>query len=277
MHSSYLSRGHSRVMWKILSGCLVGRLICVTANSCTVLLMAFAMNLPERKSSPNLCVLSSPYCSLQNEQLGRYFSGTLHPDGLLCHHCQLCHLRCTGASDKSQAAATHFRHQCHLLLGNQLHLWHGESLVFARKTGLIWIVVVVQLLSRSCLIFCDPMDCSTTDFPSFPVSQSFLKLMSIESMMPSNRLILCRPLLLLPSIFPSIRIFSHESALLIKWPKYCSFIFSISPSNKHTKLISFRADWFDLLAVQGTVKSLLQHHSAKPSILQCSAFFIVQL
>ena len=89
MHSSYLSQGHSRVMWKILSGCLVGRLICVTANSCTVLLMAFAMNLPERKSSPNLCVLSSPYCSLQNEQLDRYFSGTLHPDGLLCHHCHI--------------------------------------------------------------------------------------------------------------------------------------------------------------------------------------------
>ena len=262
-------------MCKILSSCLVGRLICVTANSGTVLLMAFAMNLPGRKSFPSLRVLSSPYCSLQNEQLDRYFSGALHPDGLLCHHCQLCHLRCTGASDKSQAAATHFRHQCHLLLGNQLHLWHGESLVFAGKTGLIWIVVV-QLLSHLYLIFCDPMDCSTTNFPSFTVCHSFLKLISIESMMPSNHLILCRPLLL-PSIFPSIRIFSNESALLIKWPKYCSFIFSISPSNKYSELISFRADWFDLLAVQGTVKSLLQHHRAKASILQCLAFFIAQL
>ena len=115
------------------------------------------------------------------------------------------------------------------------------------------------------------MDCSTTDFPS-TVSQSFLKLMSIKSMMPYNRLILCRPLLLLPSIFPCIRIFSHESALLIKWPKYCSFIFSISPSNIYSKLISFRADWFDL-AVQGTVKSLLQYHSSKTSITALSFLY----
>ena len=95
--------------------------------------------------------------------------------------------------------------------------------------------------------------------------------------MPSNHLILCRPLLLLPSISPSIRVFSNESALCIRWPKYWSFSFSISPFNKYSGLISFRMDWFDLLAVQGTLKSLLQHHSSKASILQCSAFFIVQL
>ena len=95
--------------------------------------------------------------------------------------------------------------------------------------------------------------------------------------MPSNHLILCRPLLLLPSIFPSIRVFSHESALHIRWPNDWSFSFNISPTNEHSGLISFRMDWLDLLAVQGTLKSLLQHHSSKASILQCSAFFIVQL
>ena len=107
-------------------------------------------------------------------------------------------------------------------------------------------------------------------------SQSLLKLMSIESVMPSNHLILCHPLLL-PSIFPSIRVFSNESVLHIRWPKYWSFSFSISPSNQYLGLISFRIDWLDLLAVQGTLKSLLQHHSSKASILRCSAFFIVQL
>ena len=100
--------------------------------------------------------------------------------------------------------------------------------------------------------------------------------MSIESVMPSNHLILCRPLLLLPSIFPSIRVFSNESLLHVRWPKYWNFSFSISPSNEHSGLISFRMDWLDLLAVQGTLKSLFQHHSPKASILQCSAFFIVQ-
>ena len=108
-------------------------------------------------------------------------------------------------------------------------------------------------------------------------SQILLKLMSIESVMSSNYLILCRPLLLLPSIFPSIRVFSNESALRNKWPKYWSFSFSISPSNEYSGWISFRMDWLDLLAVQGTLESLLQHHSSKASILQCSAFFIVQL
>ena len=101
--------------------------------------------------------------------------------------------------------------------------------------------------------------------------------MSIESVVPSNHLILCCPLLLLPSIFPRIRVFSNESALCIRWPKYWSFSFNISPSNDHPALISFRMDWLDLLAVQGTLKSLLQHHSSKASILWCSAFFIVQL
>ena len=108
-------------------------------------------------------------------------------------------------------------------------------------------------------------------------SRSLLKLMSIDSVMPSNHLILCHPLLLLPSIFPSIRVFSNASVLRIRWPKYCSFSFSISPSNQYSGLISFRIDWLDLLAVQGTLKSLLQHHSSKASILQCLAFFIVQL
>ena len=106
-------------------------------------------------------------------------------------------------------------------------------------------------------------------------SQSLPKLISIESVMPSNHLILCHPLLLLPSIFPSIRVFSNESALCIRWPKYWSF--SISPSNEHPGLISSRMDWLDLLAVQGTLKGLLQHHSSKLSIVRCSVFFIVQL
>ena len=101
--------------------------------------------------------------------------------------------------------------------------------------------------------------------------------MSIKSVMPSNHLILCRPLLLLPSIFPSLRVFSNESVLRIRWPKYWSFSFNISPSNEHLRLISFRMDWLDLLAVQGTLKSLLQHHSSKESILRCSAFFTIQL
>ena len=108
-------------------------------------------------------------------------------------------------------------------------------------------------------------------------SQSLLKLMSIESVMPSNHLILCRSLLLLPSIFPSIRVFSSESVLRIRWPKYWNINFNISPSNEHPGLISFRMDWFDLFGDQGTLKSLLQHHSSKPSVPRCSAFFIVQL
>ena len=119
------------------------------------------------------------------------------------------------------------------------------------------------------------MDCSTSGLPVHHQLWSLLKLMSIESVMPSNHLILCCPLLLLPSIFRNIRVFSNESALHIRWPKYWSF--SISPSNEYSRQISFRMDWLDLLAVQGTLKSLLQHHSSKASILRRSAFFIVQL
>ena len=121
------------------------------------------------------------------------------------------------------------------------------------------------------------MDCSSQASLSITNSWSLFKLMSIESVMPSNRLIFCRPLFLLPLIFSTMRVFSNESALHVRWPKYWSFSFSISPSNEHSGLISFRMDWLDLLAVQGTLKSLLQHHSSKASILQCSVFFIVQL
>ena len=113
--------------------------------------------------------------------------------------------------------------------------------------------------------------------PGFTNSHSLLKLMSTELMLPSNRLILCYPLLFLPSIFPSIRELPKELVLHIRWPKYWSFSFSISPSNEHPGLISFRMDWLDLLAVQGTLKSLLQHHSSRASIIRCSAFFIGQL
>ena len=123
-------------------------------------------------------------------------------------------------------------------------------------------------------LFRPPWTAACQDSLSITNSQSFLKLMSIESVMPSNRLILCHPLLLLPSIFPSIRVFSNEAVLHIRWPKFWSFSFSISPSNEYAGLI-FRIDWFDLLAVQGTLKSLLQHHSSKSSILLHSTFFIV--
>ena len=112
---------------------------------------------------------------------------------------------------------------------------------------------------------------------SFTISQSFLKLMCIESVMLSNHLILCRPIFLPPSIFPSIRVFSNESALRIRWPKYWSFSFSISHSNEYSRLVSFRIDWSELLAVQGTLKNFLQHHNSKASILWHSAFFMVQL
>ena len=130
-------------------------------------------------------------------------------------------------------------------------------------------------VTQLCPTLCDPMAHQAS--LSITNSQSLLKLMSIKSVMPSNHLILCHPLLLLPPIPPSIRVFSNESPLCMRWPKYWSFSFSITPSNEHPGLLSFRMDWLDLLAVQGTLKSLLQHHSSKESILQRSAFFIVQL
>ena len=134
----------------------------------------------------------------------------------------------------------------------------------------------VRLLSRV-LLFVTPWTIARQASLSITNSQSLLKLMSIESAMPSNHLILCHPLLLSPSIFCSIRVFSNESALHIRWSKYWSFSFNITPSNEHSGLISFRVDWLDLLALQGTLKSLLQHHSSKASILQRSTFFPVQL
>ena len=134
----------------------------------------------------------------------------------------------------------------------------------------------VQLLSRVEL-FATPWTAAHQTSLLITKSRSLLKLMSIASVMPSNHLILCCPLLPPPSIFPSIRVFSNESALCIRWPKYWSFSFNISPSNEYSGLISFRMDWLDLLAVQGSLKSLLQHHSSKASILQYSDFFMVQL
>ena len=130
----------------------------------------------------------------------------------------------------------------------------------------------------SCIqLFATPWSAAHQAFLSFTNSKSLLKLMSIESVMPSNYLILCGPLLLLPLIFPSIRVFSNESVLHVRWPEYWSFSFGISSSNEYSGLISFRMNWLDLLAVQGTLKSLLQQHRSKASILRLSAFFIVQL
>ena len=137
-------------------------------------------------------------------------------------------------------------------------------------------VVVVQLLSGVWL-FATPCAAAFQGSLSFTMSQSLLKLMSVESVMPSNHVILYHPLLLLPSVFPSIRIFSSELALHIRWPKYWSFSFSISPSNEYSGLISFSIDWFDFLVVQGTLKSLLQCHRSKASILWLSTFFMIQL
>ena len=143
----------------------------------------------------------------------------------------------------------------------------------------VWTLVPFSSVqSLSCVrLFATPCTAARQASLSITNSWSLLKLMSIESVMPSNHLILCRPLLLLPSIFPSIRVFSNESALHIRWPKYWSFSFSISPSNEYLGMISLRMDWLDLLAVQGTLKSLLQHHNSKASILQRSVFFMVQL
>ena len=154
-------------------------------------------------------------------------------------------------------------------------LSNTSSLILSAYLRLL--IFLPSSVAQSCLTLYNFMDCSTPGFPVITNSQSLLKLMSIELVMPSNHLILCHPLLLLPSIFPSIRVFSNESALHIRWPKYWSFSFSISPSCEYSGLISFRMDWLDLLAVQGTLKCLLQHHSSKASVLQHSAFFIIQL
>ena len=174
-------------------------------------------------------------------------------------------LICTHSLDKSSVFVTCSILSVALSFNQTPRTWQFQlTFIEIQFSSVIW----------SCLTLCDAMDCSTAACQaSLPItnSQSLLKLMSIESVMPSNRLILCCPLLLLPSIFSSTRVFSKESALHIRWPKYCNFSFSISPSNEHSGLIFFRLDWLDLLAVQWTCKSLLQHHSSKASILPSSA------
>ena len=142
--------------------------------------------------------------------------------------------------------------------------------------NIVHYLVQFSSVAQSCPTLWDPMNCSTPGLPVHHQLPEFTET-SIESVIPSSHLILCRSLLLLPPIPPSIRVFSNESTLCIRWPKYWSFSFSISPSKGHPGLISFRMDWLDLLAVQGTLKSLLQHHSSKASILRRSAFFTVQL
>ena len=154
-----------------------------------------------------------------------------------------------------------------------IYIWDIYIYIYMRY---IYIVVVVQSLSHVWL-FVPPWTAAHQASLSLTIFQSLFKLVSIESMMPSNHLILCCLLLLLPSIFPSIRGFSNELALCIRWPKYWSFSFSISPSNEYSGLISFIIDWLDLLAVQGTLKSLLQYHGSKASILWLSAFFMAQI
>ena len=162
----------------------------------------------------------------------------------------------------------------HVLLSSHKILSNFFGIPF--QPVLICSFVVVQSLCRVQL-FVTPWTAAHQASLSFTISWSLLKLMSIESVMPSNHLILCCALLLLPSIFPSIRVFSNESALHIRWPKYWSISFSISPSDEYSRLLSFRIDWFDLLAVQETLKNLLQHQNLKALILWCSAFFMVQL
>ena len=150
-------------------------------------------------------------------------------------------------------------------------------LVFLTKENSWFFFPICYSAAKSCLTLCNPMDSTMPDFPVLHCLPGFAQTHVIESVMSSNHLILCCHLLLLPSIFLSIRGFSNELALCIRWSKYWSFSFSISPSNEYSGLISFRMDWFDLLAIQGTLKSLLQHHSLKASVLRHSAFFMVQL
>ena len=161
---------------------------------------------------------------------------------------------------------------CHSLLLPSLNVKSDHPKGIERSGGLY-----IYSVQFSYSLFATPWTVACQASLSITNSQSLLKLMSIESVMPSNHLNLCHPILLLPSIFPSIRIFPNESVLHIRWPKYWSFSFSISLSNEYSGLISFKIDWFDLLAVQETLKSLLQHHNSKASIFQGSAFFMVQL
>ena len=159
-------------------------------------------------------------------------------------------------------------------------MWITTNWKILHEMGITDHLTSVQFSSvaQSCPTLCDPMNCAAHQASvSITNSRSSLKLTSIESVLPSNHLIMCRRLVLPPSVFPSIRVLSSESVLCIRWPKDWTFIFSISPSNEYSGLISFRIDWFDLLAVQGSLKSLLQRHSLEASVLQCSAFFMVQL
>ena len=165
---------------------------------------------------------------------------------------------------------------CNVSVLKLFGIWKLNLKIYWDPQRMIVYIDWVQSLSCVQLLWPHGLQHIKPPCPS-PTPGNLLKPMSIESVMPSNHLILCCPLLLLPSIFPSIRVFSNELVLRIRWPKYWSFSFSISPSNEHPGLISFRMDWLDLLAVQGTLKSLLQHHSSKASILRCSAFFTVQL
>ena len=173
---------------------------------------------------------------------------------------------------------SHISHQPKWLASVSLSFTHLTYFFFPPGNFLFpfIFVVIVQLLIHMWL-FVTLWTAARQASLSFTISQSLFKLMSIESVMPSSHLTLCSPLLLLSSVFPSIRVFSNESVLYIRWPKHWSFSFSISPSNEYSGLISFRMDWLDLLAVQGTLKSLLRHHSSKISILQNSTWFTVQL
>ena len=164
------------------------------------------------------------------------------------------------------------------IFGQSPALCHTSSSVSGIKSSSDGTHSVSSVHLLSCVrLFVTPWTAACQASLSITNSRSLLKLMCIASVMPSNHLILCHPLLLLPSIFPSIRVFSNELVLCIRWSKYWSFSISISPSNEYSGLVSFRMDWLDLLAVQGILKSLLQHHSSKASILSCLAFFIVQL
>ena len=164
--------------------------------------------------------------------------------------------------------------QTHTCIGN-----NKQKKLDLSKLHFEWMKLLIQLVQSlsHVQLFATPWTAACQASLSITNSQSLLKLMSIQSVMPSNHLILCHPLPFLPSIFPSIRVFSNKSAFRIRWPKYWSFSFNISPSNEYSGLISFRMDWLDLLGIQGTLKILLQYHSSKASIIRHSAFFIVQL